>query len=208
MEDFIGEYFGDSVSADEECYICYSKEHLRKCICNNYICENCIREKNNKNCINDCYTFKDNEKNIKNYYNISKYSLPKNFNAQIHFSAVDWIRTGITFDKSIANETEDFNCPKYPIFYILENLSEFYEGEQGIWLTYFDSQTPLKADDYLNIQLKNGELRFFLNGNDLGKSYNLDKNILDKYDEMYLLVHRRNEKSNCEIIYIYDITDE
>lgn len=210
MEELIKEYFNDSCSENgnyTECSICGAdgeNNNLKKCICGKYFCMDCISEKKNQSCINDCFLFKDNEKITKSFYNISKYKLPQNFNVQIHFISVDWIRTGITFEKEIAEEKSDFNSPKYKIYYLLENMTELYCGENCEWLTYFPKGPSLKDEDYLNMQLLNGELKFFLNGEDLGKGYQI--NMTDKsYNDMYLLIHRRNTKSECEIVYIFDL---
>ena len=58
-----------------------------------------------------------------NIYNISKFTLPKNFEAKILFNSVDWVRSGITFNKDIIKEQNDINYPKldisFMIFYIL-----------------------------------------------------------------------------------------
>lgn len=207
MEDLIGEYFNDSLSEKDLCQICSSHTSIKKCICGNYYCENCIKSKKNEYCVKNCYTFQNGENTISQIYNISKMPLPKNFNAQLYFSNVDWIRSGITLDSNIVNDTLDSNCPPYNIFYILENLQEFYIGNKSSWLTYFNKKKLLLSGDFLNIQLKNGELRYFLNGEDLGKGYTIGNKLL-KDNDIYLLVHRRNNKSKCEIVYIYDLTDE
>ena len=61
---------------------------------------------------------------------------------------------------------------------------------------------PLKNGDNLTITLRNGELRYALNDDDLGAFIKVD--LCDKR-EMYLLVHTRNEKSKCQIMYISEI---
>ena len=54
----------------------------------------------------------------------------------------------------------------------------------------------------MTITLRNGELRYALNDDDLGAFIKVD--LCDKR-EMYLLVHTRNEKSKCQIMYISEI---
>ena len=40
-------------------------------------------------------------------YNISKFPLPTNFEVKLHFNSVDWVRTGITFNKDIIKDQYD-----------------------------------------------------------------------------------------------------
>ena len=54
----------------------------------------------------------------------------------------------------------------------------------------------------MTITLKNGELRYAVNDNDLGSVIKID---ISKKKEIYLLVHSRNPKSKAEIIYICEI---
>ena len=55
------------------------------------------------------------------------------------------------------------------------------------------------------MRFKNGELRYLLNGIDLGTVIKL--NMTGKKD-MYLLVHCRNQKTRAEIVYITEIFSE
>ena len=50
--------------------------------------------------------------------------------------------------------------------------------------------------------MRNGEMRYAVNEEDLGGFVKVD--LYDK-KEMYLLVHTRNEKSKCQILYIAEL---
>ena len=65
---------------------------------------NCLQLGKNEECIQKCYLFQNGLNYTNQIYNISKYPLPKNFEAKISFSSVDWVRTGITFNKDIILE--------------------------------------------------------------------------------------------------------
>ena len=208
MDDLINEYFGyplsDPENDDKYCSYCGADNNLKKCICHKYYCEDCISKSLNINCKQNCYLFDNNTNILSNIYNISKYPLPKNFEALIHFSKVDWIRSGIVFGKEILEEPQDLNCPPYYLYYILENMSELYSCDTHTWKSIFKNNQKLKDNDNLLIQLKDNKLKYFLNGIDLGDSFKIkmdDKNE----NEMYLIVHRRNIKSQCELKYIYDL---
>ena len=115
-------------------------------------------------------------------------------------------RVGITFDPSIIDE-KNFNCdsPPYNIYTIGESLRMFYTQEKN-WFKYFNSKRRIKQGDSLTIRLKNGRLDYFLNGNSIGNSYIININEINN-KEMYLLVHRRNFGTDCELKYIYELID-
>ena len=186
------------------CSICKSKSHLKRCFCNKILCNNCLLNNKDELCQKEYYLFNNNLNKLNSLYNISKYPLPKNFEAKIHFSEVNFVRIGITFDSKIANEKQDINSPNYRIYYLLQDMNTFFSYNENKWIKYFGGNNILKNEDDLTIILKNGELRYLLNGKDLGKSYIIDDNDLDK-EEMYLLIHRRNKYSQCELKYIYEI---
>ena len=186
------------------CSICKSKSHLKRCFCNKILCNNCLLNNKDELCQKEYYLFNNNLNKLNSLYNISKYPLPKNFEAKIHFSEVNFVRIGITFDSKIANEKQDINSPNYKIYYLLQDMNTFFSYNENKWIKYFGGNNILKNDDDLTIILKNGELRYLLNGKDLGKSYIINDNDLDKED-MYLLIHRRNKYSQCELKYIYEI---
>ena len=186
------------------CSICKSKSHLKRCFCNKILCNNCLLNNKDELCQKEYYLFNNNLNKLNSLYNISKYPLPKNFEAKIHFSEVNFVRIGITFDSKIANEKQDINSPNYRIYYLLQDMNTFFSYNENKWIKYFGGNNILKNDDDLTIILKNGELRYLLNGKDLGKSYIINDNDLDK-EEMYLLIHRRNKYSQCELKYIYEI---
>ena len=186
------------------CSICKSKSHLKRCFCNKILCNNCLLNNKDELCQKEYYLFNNNLNKLNSLYNISKYPLPKNFEAKIHFSEVNFVRIGITFDSKIANEKQDINSPNYKIYYLLQDMNTFFSYNENKWIKYFGGNNILKNEDDLTIILKNGELRYLLNGKDLGKSYIINDNDLDKED-MYLLIHRRNKYSQCELKYIYEI---
>ena len=186
------------------CSICKSKSHLKRCFCNKILCNNCLLNNKDELCQKEYYLFNNNLNKLNSLYNISKYPLPKNFEAKIHFSEVNFVRIGITFDSKIANEKQDINSPNYKIYYLLQDMNTFFSYNENKWIKYFGGNNILKNEDDLTIILKNGELRYLLNGKDLGKSYIINDNDLDK-EEMYLLIHRRNKYSQCELKYIYEI---
>lgn len=135
-------------------------------------------------------------------YHISKYPLPKNFEVKLLFTSVDWVRTGITFCKDVIMEQSDVNCPQFDIYCILEDLVQFYTLRNGWKNCFRNDNRPLKNGDNLTITLRNGELRYALNDEDLGGFIKID--MTDK-KEVYLLVHIRNDKSKCQILYISEI---
>ena len=188
------------------CSICKSKSHLKRCFCNKILCNNCLLNNKDELCQKEYYLFNNNLNKLNSLYNISKYPLPKNFEAKIHFSEVNFVRIGITFDSKIANEKQDINSPNYKIYYLLQDMNTFFSYNENKWIKYFGGNNILKNEDDLTIILKNGELRYLLNGKDLGKSYIINDNDLDK-EEMYLLIHRRNQYSQCELKYIYEIVN-
>ena len=138
---------------------------------------------------------------LKCKYNISKCPLPTNFEVKLHFGQVDWVRVGITFDKEIINNQNDTNCPLYDIYYILEDFIQFYTLQKG-WKNSFINTRPLRDGDNVIMTLKNGELRYSINDIQLNGFIKID---LSNKEEMYLLVHARNDRSKCQIIYIAEI---
>ena len=187
----------------QNCCICNSNEDLRRCLCKKTYCYRCLYEGEDIDCIKTCFLFDNNLNYTKQIYNISKYPLPQNFEVKLHFISVDWVRTGITFNKEIINDQTDVNCPQFDVYYILEDLIQFYTFKNG-WKNCFrtSQHQPLQNGDYMIITLKNGEMRYAVNDEDLGGFIKVD--MCDK-KEMYLFVHTRNDKSKCEIVYISEI---
>jgi len=192
--------FGEILIA-KQCSICNSFDNLRKCLCKKIFCLNCLNEKKNNECIKTCYLFNNNLNYIDKIYNISKYPLPKNFEIKLDFTSVDWIRSGITLDKNIMNSNKDDNTPKYDIYYVLEDLYEFY-SLKGQWKSYKGIGRNLQKGDYMTITLLDGEMRYKVNETTLDFVENIQ---LQDNKEIYLLVHDRNLKSKCNIIYITEI---
>jgi hypothetical protein len=186
----------------QNCCICNSNEDIKRCICKRCYCYRCLEDGEETECFKTCYLFHNNLNTTTQTYNISKYPLPLNFEVKLHFSQVDWVRTGITFNKEIINDQTDLNCPQYDIYCILEDLIQFYTLKNGWKNSFRNDNRPLKNGDNVTITLKNGELRYAVNDEDLGGFIKVD--MTDK-KEVYLLVHIRNDKSKCQILYITEI---
>jgi hypothetical protein len=186
----------------QPCYLCNSNEDIRRCICKKSYCLRCLEETDDNECLKSCYLFNNNLNYTSRTYNISKYPLPRNFEVKLNFSSVDWVRTGITFDKDIITDQTDVNCPQFDVYYILEDLVQFYTLRTG-WKNCFINDTHgLKSGDNVTITLKNGELRYAVNDEDLGGLIKVD---LYEKKEIYLLIHTRNDNSRCQILYISEI---
>ena len=190
---------------EKKCLFCRSKDNLKKCICGKYFCEYCISNNKNIQCKKECFLFNNNLNTLTEFYQISKFPLPKNFEAKIHFIKVDMIRAGITFDSNIINEKEyNEDSPKYNIYY--KGLENFYTYKKGWISNYFKLDKGYKNGDDLIIKLKDGKLYYLCNGESIGDSYSLDLDEIDNKN-MYLLIHRRNNLSECKLEYIYELID-
>ena len=188
------------------CSICKSILNLKKCLCQEYYCDNCILNNKPEKCLKECFLFNNNSNKLNSLYNISKYPLPKNFKAQIHFTDVDLVRIGLTFDSNIIKEAKDSNNPNYKIYYILQDMKAIYDYHKKDWIKYFDGKNKLKNGDDLTVILKDGKLEYLLNGETIGKPYILNSKDINE-ETMYLLIHRRNSYSQCELKYIYELID-
>ena len=194
----------NSQNMEKSCTICKCILNLKRCLCHKYFCDNCIMNKKAQKCINECFLFNNNLNKLTAIYNISKFPLPKNFEAKIHFTDVYMVRVGITFDPNIINEKSDLNSPEYKIYYILQDMNSFYSYHEKVWAKFYNGKNKLRNGDYLTITLKKGMLRYSVNNEDLGKYYYINKEDLDNND-MYLFIHRRNQYTQCELEYIYEI---
>ncbi|MCQ2820104.1 MAG: hypothetical protein MJ252_22795 [archaeon] len=83
------------------CIKCESSENLCRCVCKKSICMKCLQAAKNPECIKNCYLFHTGLKSTSTTYHISKFPLPRNFEAKLLFTSVDWVRTGITFTKDV-----------------------------------------------------------------------------------------------------------
>ena len=92
----------------------------------------------------------------------------------------------------------------YDIYYIEHNLKNFYSLTHGWKECFKNNDIILSNGDNLKMILKDGTIKYAINGKELGGSVKVD--IYDK-KEIYLLVHNRNEHSECEIKYIREIFD-
>ena len=202
FQNHLEEHYNEKSFYILNCRYCGSSQNLRKCICKKVICLRCLNAGKNYECKNTCYLFQNDNRYTSQIYNISKYLLPKNCEIKILFDSVDWVRSGITFSKEIVNEQNDFNCPSYDVYCILEDLIQFYSQNSG-WKNCFNKSTrPLKSGDYMTITFKNRELRYAINYNDLGSVIKID---MTKKKDAYLFIQARNPKSKAEIIYICEI---
>ena len=159
-----------------------------------------IKNVNNNNCL-----FNNNISYATETYNISKYPLPHNCEVLLHFNNVNNVRVGITFDKEIANNKNNAYSPLYDIYYILEDLQKFYTLTEG-WKNVFKGNNfkKLKNGDNLTMILKNGIIKYAVNGKEIEGYAKVD--IYDKKD-IYLLVQRRDEILDCELKFIREIFD-
>ena len=189
------------------CNFCGNANNLKKCTCGKYYCDKCILNNKNIECQKKCFLFNNNLNTLSSYYQISKIPLPKNFEVKIYFEKVHMIRMGITFDSNIVKEKNiDNNSPLYDIYYIYEGLKNFYTYKRGWIHNVFKPGNELKSGDDLIMRLKNGKLSYLHNGVSIGDSYSLDINKINNKD-FYLLVHRRNDYSQCQLKYIYELID-
>lgn len=203
LEEHLDMHCKDRTLSVLNCFICNSNEDIRRCLCKKCYCYRCLEIDDYKiDCIKTCYLFNNNLNYTTQIYNISKHPLPINFEAKLLFSSVDWVRTGITFNKDIINEQSDVNCPQFDIYCLLEDLVQFYTLKSGWKNCFKNDNRGLKTGDIVTITLKNGEMRYSINDECLGGFIKVD--LYDK-KEMYLLVHSRNEKSKCQILYITEI---
>lgn len=202
FESHLEEHYKDKTFIILQCSFCGSTDNLRRCICKKPICFKCLEIGRNVECEKSCYIFQFGNKITTGIYSLSKYPLPRNFEAKIHFFQVDWVRTGISFDSSIDQDQTDVNCPPYDIYCVLEDLVQFYTRSLG-WKNCFNkTNKPLRAGDTMTVSLKNGELRFFVNNTDLGSVIKINMSVKKN---MYLFIHTRNEKSKAEIVYITEL---
>ena len=104
-------------------------------------------------------------------------------------------------DKNIINLNKDENCPKYDIYYILEDLCEFY-SLSGKWKNFKGIGRKLQKGDSMKITLLEGKMRFKVNETILDFVENIQ---LQDNKEIYLLVHDRDLNSKCNITYITEI---
>ena len=191
--------FGEIISIN--CSICNSKDNLRRCLCKKIFCLKCLNDKKNLDCFKSCYLFNNHLNYINQLYNISEYQLPKNFELKLHFSSVNYVRTGITLDKNIKNCKKDSNDPNYDVFYIHQDLNQFYNLKNK-WKTFNGFKNGLKAGDYMIITMINGKMKYNINGTSLDFEAEIS---LNDENEVYLLIHDRHLKSKCNIEYITEL---
>ena len=188
------------------CSLCGSQKDFHICICHELICVNCLEE-NKVNSHKECYSFTTGLNVTTKMYNVSKKPLPRNFECKITFLSVAWIRVGITFDPKIAEYSEDKNIPPFDIYCILEDLKQFCREGQFKWLSN-KRDLPLRKGDNMIMRFKNGELRYYINGEVLS---DIIKIPVDNKGEFYLFIQCREdihkEKSKAKIDYITEIIE-
>ena len=185
------------------CSLCNSDQDIKRCLCGECICANCLEE-NDINLHKDCCAFMTGLNYTDKIYNVSKKPLPINFECKITFLGVHWIRVGITFEPKIGEIDEDVNCPPFDIYCILEDLKQFYTYKNK-WKYIFNSKDlQLAKGDVMIMRFKNGELRYIINGEDLENIVKIP--LVDKGD-FYLFIQCRNDKSKAQIDYITEIFD-
>ena len=187
-----------------ECAYCTSNENLRRCLCKKIICDRCLELQKNQICNKCCYIFQTGNNITSTIYNLSKYPLPKNTEIKLYFEEVFWVRSGITFSKDIVDDQTDTNSPPFDIYYILEDLYQFYTMNEK-W-KYFSKKAiyPLRKGDYMTIIYKNWELQFLVNDINLGNVIRIDT---EKKEDPYLFIHCRDNKSKVQILSITEILD-
>ena len=149
------------------------------------------------------FLFNNNLNYLTEIYNVSKNPLPSKFKAILNFTSVSSIRIGISLDKDIIKDKIDKNKPLYNIYYISEDLNQFYDLDNGWRINVFKwDGEKLKKGDNLAIIFIDGNLSYSVNGKKLEGSVKVKE-----YDkkEIYLLIHRRNNESNVQIISIEEI---
>ena len=188
------------------CSICGNSEMIKKCICCKYFCEKCISDKKNTQCLKECYLLNNNLNKLTTYYHISKHPLPKNFEAKIHINEVDMLRIGISFDTDIINEKNGcVDSPKYRIYYKSQGPRKFYSYESG-WKSVFNADRGFQKGDDVIMRLKNGEISYLINDEDIGRRFKMKIDEINN-NKFYLLIHRREDTSQCEIKYICELID-
>ena len=126
FEEHLANHNKNKTFSIENCSKCGSCECPRRCICKKPFCLKCIKKSKNIDCLKTCYLFNTGLKTTSTIYNISKYPLPLNFELKLLFTSVDWIRTGITFDRKIVDEQVDMNCPPFDLYCIRRPCSVLY----------------------------------------------------------------------------------
>ena len=187
----------------KNCSYCGSNQDLRRCLCNEIICMNCLKD-SNLNFHKKCFKFSTGLLYTSKLYNISKLPLPLNFECKITFISIEWIRVGITFEPKIEDFEEDTNCPPYDIYCILEDLKQFYTYKNKWKFVFKDKDIQLMEGDVMIMRFKNGELRYIINGEDLGTVIKIP---LIHQSDFYLFIQCRSEKSKAKIDYITEIFD-
>ena len=185
----------------KNCNFCNSNRDLKRCLCNETICASCLEE-NNLNSHEKCFEFTTGSVYTSKLYNISKNPLPLNFECKITFLSVGWIRVGITFEPKIEDFEEDANCPPYDIYCLLEDLKQFYTYKNKWKYIFKNKDLQLEQGDIMIMRFRNGELRYLINGEDLG---GVVKIPLIHQSDFYLFIQCRSDKSKAKVDYITEI---
>lgn len=114
------------------------------------------------------------------------------------------IRAGITFDNSIINCNSDFDCPKYDIYYIHQELDAYYNLKNNWTNSLKRFSRKLQQGDYMIIIMKKGKMIYKINDEQLEVVLNIPEH---EKNEIYLLVHDRKCNCKCNIEYITELLD-
>ena len=102
--------------------------------------------------------------------------------------------------KKIINNEIDNNSPNYDIYYILEDLQQFYNCNEK-WKRFKGIGRNLKWDTLI-ITLFEGKMSYKVNETQLDLIENIP---FQDNKEVYLLVHDRYLTSKCNINYITEL---
>ena len=84
----------------------------------------------------------------------------------------------------------------------MEDLKQFYTYKNKWKFIFNNKDLQLSKGDNMIMRFKNGELRYYINGEDLE---NIVKIPLVNKGEFYLFIQCRSEKSKAKIDYITEI---
>ena len=116
------------------------------------------------------------------------------------------LRIGISLDTDIINEKNGcLDSPQYRIYYKSQGPRKFYSYESG-WERVFNADRGFEKGDAVIMRLKNGEISYLINNEDIGRRFKMKIDEINN-NEIYLLIHRREDTSQCEIKYIYELID-
>ena len=84
----------------------------------------------------------------------------------------------------------------------MEDLKQFYTYKNKWKFIFKNKDIQLEAGDVMIMRFKNGELRYLINGEDLGSVIKIP---LIHQNNFYLFIQCRTEKSKAKVDYITEI---